>query len=214
MVMHNAAFAAAGIDGRYELMEIDEADVPRPFVAAGRGDGWLGLRRDRAVQAARRVAGRRGRAGRAGDRRGQQRRAHGRRPADRLQHGRARLSRRRRAGHGLAAARARRSSSRAPAASRARSSMRCQQAGVASLVVGNRTLPQVDRRQSRRSRLDRHDFLAAVRDADLAVNATTVGMIEPGMTIPVEELPATRRSSTASTSRLKRHCSPPPALAA
>ena len=32
-------------------------------------------------------------------------------------------------------------------------------------------------------------FGAAVRSADLAVNATTVGMIDPGVTIPVHELP-------------------------
>jgi shikimate 5-dehydrogenase len=42
VVMHNAAFAAAGIDGRYELMEIDEVDVP-VFVALARGEDFLGL---------------------------------------------------------------------------------------------------------------------------------------------------------------------------
>jgi shikimate dehydrogenase len=31
-------------------------------------------------------------------------------------------------------------------------------------------------------------FVAASRSADVTVNATTVGMIDPGMTIPVEEL--------------------------
>src|SRR4051794_15111408 len=40
--MHNAAFAAAGIDGRYELMEIDEENVAGA-VAAARSEGWLGL---------------------------------------------------------------------------------------------------------------------------------------------------------------------------
>jgi shikimate dehydrogenase len=30
VVMHNAAFAAAGIDGRYELMEIDESTYRPP----------------------------------------------------------------------------------------------------------------------------------------------------------------------------------------
>ena len=34
-------------------------------------------------------------------------------------------------------------------------------------------------------------FAAALAAADLAVNATTVGMLDPGMTIPVERLPAT-----------------------
>ena len=32
---------------------------------------------------------------------------------------------------------------------------------------------------------------AALAEADLAVNATTVGMLDPGMTIPVDRLPAT-----------------------
>ena len=41
-VMHDAAFAAAGIDARYELLELDEADVPAA-VAAGARPGWLGL---------------------------------------------------------------------------------------------------------------------------------------------------------------------------
>ena len=40
--MHNAAFEAAGIDGRYELLELDEAEVPGA-VAAARGPDFLGL---------------------------------------------------------------------------------------------------------------------------------------------------------------------------
>jgi shikimate dehydrogenase len=42
VVMHNAAFDAAGIDARYELAELDEVDVPSA-VAAARGPGFLGL---------------------------------------------------------------------------------------------------------------------------------------------------------------------------
>jgi len=42
VVMHNAAFAAAGIDGEYVLAEIDESDVPGSVVAA-RHPGFLGL---------------------------------------------------------------------------------------------------------------------------------------------------------------------------
>jgi shikimate dehydrogenase len=42
VVMHNAAFAAAGIDGEYVLAEIDEGDVPSS-VAAARGRDFLGL---------------------------------------------------------------------------------------------------------------------------------------------------------------------------
>jgi shikimate dehydrogenase len=40
--MHNAAFAATGIDAEYELAELDEIDVP-PAVAAARGPGFMGL---------------------------------------------------------------------------------------------------------------------------------------------------------------------------
>jgi shikimate dehydrogenase len=42
VVMHNAAFAAAGIDAEYVLAEIDEGDVPGA-VAAARGEAFLGL---------------------------------------------------------------------------------------------------------------------------------------------------------------------------
>ncbi|HYL40942.1 MAG TPA: shikimate dehydrogenase [Candidatus Binatus sp.] len=41
-VMHNAAFAAAGIDARYELAELEAEAVPAA-VAAARGAEWLGL---------------------------------------------------------------------------------------------------------------------------------------------------------------------------
>lgn len=42
VVMHNAAFEAAGIDARYELRELDPDQVPSA-VAEARGPGWLGL---------------------------------------------------------------------------------------------------------------------------------------------------------------------------
>ncbi|HET8786246.1 MAG TPA: shikimate dehydrogenase, partial [Candidatus Limnocylindrales bacterium] len=41
-VMHDAAFDACGIDARYVLCEIDRDDVPGA-VAAARGKDWLGL---------------------------------------------------------------------------------------------------------------------------------------------------------------------------
>jgi shikimate dehydrogenase len=40
--MHNAAFEAAGIDARYELAELDE-DAVEPIVRAAHGADWLGL---------------------------------------------------------------------------------------------------------------------------------------------------------------------------
>ena len=55
----------------------------------------------------------------------------------------------------------------------------------------------------------------ALGSADLAVNATTVGMIDPGMTIDVDAAAGrTRPSSTSSTSRPRRRCSRRPARAA
>jgi len=42
VVMHNAAFAAAGIDARYELAEL-EAEAVEGFVRAARGPEFLGL---------------------------------------------------------------------------------------------------------------------------------------------------------------------------
>ncbi|MEO8511348.1 MAG: shikimate dehydrogenase [Chloroflexota bacterium] len=41
-VMHDAAFAAAGIDARYELRELEEAELP-DFVARARDPDWFGL---------------------------------------------------------------------------------------------------------------------------------------------------------------------------
>jgi shikimate dehydrogenase len=42
VVMHNAAFVAAGIDAEYVLRELDADEVPGA-VAEARGPGWLGL---------------------------------------------------------------------------------------------------------------------------------------------------------------------------
>jgi shikimate dehydrogenase len=41
-VMHDAAFAANGIDARYELRELERADLPA-FVAEARDPAWLGF---------------------------------------------------------------------------------------------------------------------------------------------------------------------------
>jgi shikimate dehydrogenase len=64
------------------------------------------------------------------------------------------------------------------------------QAGVASVTIGNRTTPTsvagIDAVP-----LDGDEFRAAAARADLAVNATTVGMTQPGIAIPVEILPST-----------------------
>ena len=66
----------------------------------------------------------------------------------------------------------------------------CQQAGVRRLTVGNRSLPAIAGGVGA-VELDGPDFAAALRSADLAVNATTVGMVDSGMTIDIELLPPT-----------------------
>jgi shikimate dehydrogenase len=64
----------------------------------------------------------------------------------------------------------------------------CLDAGAHSVIVGNRSLPA---QVSGVGAVDYGgpDFVGALRSADLAVNATTVGMIDPGMTIDVALLP-------------------------
>jgi shikimate dehydrogenase len=65
----------------------------------------------------------------------------------------------------------------------------CLGAGVRRLTLGNRTLP-VAIEGVPAVALGGPEFVSAVRSADLAVNATTVGMVDPGMTVPVDELPS------------------------
>jgi shikimate dehydrogenase len=74
-------------------------------------------------------------------------------------------------------------------------------AGVERLTLGARSVDaarglldrfaDVGRADRLATDLDSPAFRAALGSADLAVNATTVGMIDPGMTIPVEALPET-----------------------
>ena len=77
----------------------------------------------------------------------------------------------------------------------------CLRAGARRVTVGNRTASSAATLVERftdvgtgvRSAvaLTAPAFEAALRSADLAVNATTVGMLDPGATIPVDALPAT-----------------------
>ncbi len=77
----------------------------------------------------------------------------------------------------------------------------CLQAGASRVTVGNRTVASAaalverfaDVGTGERSAVALEDpaFEAALRAADLAVNATTVGMVDPGATIPIGALPAT-----------------------
>ena len=188
VVMHNAAFAAAGIDGRYELMEIDEVDVP-PAVAAARGEDFLGLGVTAPykplvaslvdeVEADAAAIGAVNNVVRTSDGLllGFNTDAPGFRAAAEqlmsfpLTGARVVVA----GGGGVARAIV----------------YACRHAGVAHLTVGNRTVPR-EIGGVHAVPLDSDEFLSAVRGADLAVNATTVGMIDPGMTIPIDELPLT-----------------------
>jgi shikimate dehydrogenase len=187
VVMHNAAFAAAGIDGRYELMEIDEVDVP-VFVALARGEDFLGLGVTAPykplvaslvdeVEADANEIGAVNNVLRTDEGRlvGFNSDAPGFRAGAELAMGRP-----------LAGARV--VVAGAGGVSRA-IVHELQQAGVSSLTVGNRTTPKAASGVEAVP-LESDVFCDALRDADLAVNATTVGMTQPGATIPVELLPA------------------------
>jgi shikimate dehydrogenase len=76
----------------------------------------------------------------------------------------------------------------------------CATAGARRITIGNRTLAGAWDVAGRFGglgaelvavALDDPEFRVALATADLAVNATTVGMVDPGMTIDVAALPAT-----------------------
>lgn len=195
-VMHNAAFGAAGIDARYELLELDEAAVPGA-VAAARGAGWLGLQVtapykrlvaglcDRveadaatigAVNSVVRTA--------AGELVGFNTDAPGFRAAVELVLGRS-----------LAAAEVVVAGAGGAAHAVA---FACLRAGSRRVTIGSRTASSAQALADRFAGVGSGSitavallepaFAAALRSADLAVNATTVGMLQPGVTIDVEEL--------------------------
>ena len=195
VVMHNAAFDAADIDARYELMEI-EADAVPGVVAAARGPDFLGLgvtapykrivaelvdeveRDAQAIGAVNNVV-------RTDDGRltGINTDAPGFRAAVELAMGRSvRGTEVVVAGAGGAAHAV---------------VYALLTAGAARVTVGSRSVDAarglVDRLSTvgdcLSTELAGDAFFAAVRSADLAVNATTVGMIDPGMTIDVDALP-------------------------
>jgi shikimate dehydrogenase len=76
-------------------------------------------------------------------------------------------------------------------------------AGARRVTVGNRTIEAARSLAARFSgvseaaseitavALDERSFIEALGSADLAVNATSVGMVDAGATIPVDVLPAT-----------------------
>lgn len=190
VVMHNAAFDVAGIDARYELMEVDEADMPG-VVAEARGPDWLGLGvtapyKRRVAELVDEVEPDAALIGAVNNvvRTPEGRLVGFNTDAPGFRVGVELALSRPLAGLEVVVAGA---GGVAQAVAFA-----CQQAGVSRLTVGNRTLP-ASAAGAPAIALDGPEFLAAVRSADLAVNATSVGMIDAGATIRVDEL---RRSAT------------------
>jgi shikimate dehydrogenase len=74
----------------------------------------------------------------------------------------------------------------------------CLAAGAERVTIGNRTAPAAEELAARMSGvgegavsgtgLGDPAFASAIASADVAVNATTVGMLDPGMTLPVDLL--------------------------
>jgi shikimate dehydrogenase len=192
-VMHDAAFAAAGIDARYELREL-EPDEVEPAVAAARADQWLGLgvtapyKRVVAglcdvVEGEASAIGAVNNVAKDADRRlvGFNSDAPG------FRAGVERAMDRSLAGTAVVVAGA---GGAAHAVVYA-----CLAAGARSVTIGNRTPAAADNLATRFSgvgmgstrgvALGGAGFLDALVEADLAVNATTVGMVDRGATIDV-----------------------------
>jgi shikimate dehydrogenase len=190
--MHDAAFDAARIDARYVLMELDPEDVAGA-VAAARGAEWLGL----GVTAPYKVVvaglvdevepdaeaiGAVNNVVRSGDGRlvGFNSDAPGFRAGVELAMGRPL------AGSSVVVAGA---GGAAHAVVHA-----CTTAGARRVTIGSRSAEAAGALATRfgveGGPLDGPEFEQALESADLAVNATTVGMIDPGMTIDVSRLPA------------------------
>jgi shikimate dehydrogenase len=198
-VMHDAAFDAAGIDARYVLLEL-EPEAVEPAVAEARaGDDWLGLGVTAPykkvvaalvdeVEADAQAIGAVNNVVRTGDGRlvGINTDAPGFRAGVELAMGRPI------AGTEVVVAGA---GGAAHAVVYA-----LLTAGARRVTIGNRTVASAEELTARFADagaatptavgLDDPAFVEALRTADLAVNATTVGMVDPGVTIAVDALPA------------------------
>lgn len=197
VVMHNAAFDAAGIDARYELLELEPDGVPAA-VAAAHGDAWLGLGVTAPykplvadlvdeVEPEAATIGAVNNVVRDGSGRliGFNSDAPGFRAGVELAMGRPLtdaevvVAGAGGAAHAVVFA--------------------CCAAGVRRVTIGNRSASAADDLAGRFAGvgtaglagvgLGDAAFADALRTADLAVNATTVGMVDPGMTIEVGALP-------------------------
>lgn len=197
-VMHDRAFSAAGIDARYVLREVEPGEV-EAAVAEARGPGWLGLGVTAPykqvvaglldeVEADAAAIGAVNNVVRTDDGRlvGFNSDAPGFRAGVELALGRPL------AGLDVAVAGAGGAAHAVVFA--------CATAGAQRVTVGSRRLAAAEGLAARFAgagpgalegvALDDAAFGAALRSADLAVNATTVGMVDPGTSFDVALLPA------------------------
>jgi shikimate dehydrogenase len=196
--MHDAAFAAAGIDARYELLEL-EPDAVEGAVDDARGPEWFGLQVTAPYKQL--VAG----------------------LCDEVEADAATIGAVNslvrsdsgrlvgfntdapgfRAGVELAMGRPLRDADVVVAGAGGAAHavvFACLSAGARRVTIGSRTDSKGAELAERLAvagtgslsavPLDSRDFAAALESAGLAVNATTVGMVDPGMTIDVDRLPA------------------------
>jgi shikimate dehydrogenase len=198
-VMHDAAFDAAGIDARYVLLEV-EPEAVEPAVREARREGWLGLGVTAPYK--RVVAGLvdaiEADAERIGAVNNVVREASGRLVGINTDAPGFRAGAELAMGRSLDGAEV----VVVGAGGAAHAVVyACLDAGARRVTIANRT-PAAATALAERFRgvgqggavaipASGPAFDAALADADLAVNATTVGMLDPGMTIPVERLPAT-----------------------
>jgi shikimate dehydrogenase len=194
VVMHNAAFDAAGIDARYELLEL-EPEAVEVAVTAARGPEFLGL----GVTAPYKkvvtnlVDEVESDAARIGAVNNVVRTDDGRlvginTDAPGFQAGVERAMGRPLTGAAVVVAGAGGAAHAVVFA--------CLAAGAERVTIGNRTAPAAEELAARMSGvgdgsvsgtgLDDPAFGSAIASADLAVNATTVGMLDPGMTLAVD----------------------------
>ena len=198
VVMHNAAFDAIGIDARYELLEL-EPEAIEAAVTAARGPEFLGLGVtapykkvvagfvDEVEPDAARI-GAVNNVVRTDDGRlvGINTDAPGFRAGVELAMGRPLVGARVAVAGAGGAAHA--------------VVYACLAAGAGQVTIGNRRAPAAEELATRMAGvgdgtvsgtgLDGAAFADALVAADLAVNATTVGMLDPGMTLPVDVLRA------------------------
>jgi len=191
-VMHDAAFDACGIDARYVLREV-ESDEVAGVVAGARGDGWLGLGVTAPYKQV--VAGLvdevEGDAQAIGAVNNVVRRDDGRligfnSDAPGFRAGVELAMGRPLAGTSVVVAGA---GGAAHAVVHA-----CVSAGARRVTIGNRSAEAAGELATRfgveGGPLDSPELEQALESADLAVNATSVGRIDPGITIDVARLPA------------------------